>query len=407
MSQAGRSTAAAPAKIPARIVGSGPFKFKEWEQGVSVSVVRNDAYYDVVPTIDEFTIAVQPDAEAAVLALQGDETDIMEIIPPAQTQSVIDTPGRRVDIYNFFQMTYYAFNLDPERSPLFTDKGVRQALFYALDRDSITRDIFFGYGEAAVGTQPQLSPAYAPERMSPDYAFDPAKAKELLAQAGWIDADGNGTLDKDGEEFSFSLLYNGGDATVDQLVAYLQEAWSVVGVKMEPESIEGGVLLDRWRAHDFEMTLLAIGLTPDGDQGALFSCDAYRSGFNFMRFCNQQWDAAPGTPAAGVRRRRANGIAHRTVADRMGRATDRTDPLRHRPDRLEYANPQFSPERLRFPVESALHLGRRLTDGRHPLTVVAAHGPSHRMRQAPCDSRVDLVRSIGDVLAMGARSPRP
>ena len=82
---------------PARVVGSGPFKFKEWVQGERVTVVRNDAYYDVVPNIDELTLAIQPDAEAAVLALQGGETDVMEIIPPAQTQSVIDTPGRTVD----------------------------------------------------------------------------------------------------------------------------------------------------------------------------------------------------------------------------------------------------------------------------------------------------------------------
>jgi peptide/nickel transport system substrate-binding protein len=275
---------------PARVVGTGPFKFKEWVQGEYVTVVRNDGYYDVVPNIDALTLSVQPDAEAAVLALQGGQTDIMEIIPPAQTQSVIDTPARAVEIYNFYQITLYGMNLDPEQTTLFQSKEVRQALIYALDRESITQNIFFGYGEPAIGTQPELSPAYAPDRMSPDFAFDTAKAAELLAQAGWTDSNGNGTLDKDGQEFEFTLLYSGGDATVDQLVSYMQEAWDNVGVKMKLDSIDGNGFSDRLRAHDFDMYLGAYGLTPDGDQGILFSCEAYRNGFNFGRYCNDQWD---------------------------------------------------------------------------------------------------------------------
>lgn len=273
-----------------RVIGSGPFKFKEWVQGEHVTVVRNDEYYDVVPNIDELTLAVQPDAEAAVLALQGGETDMMEIIPPAQTQTVIDTPGRAVAIYNFYQITLYGMNLDPVRTPLFQSKEVRQALFYALDRDSITKSIFFGFGEPAIGTQPKLSPAYAPDQMTPNYTFDPVKAKELLTQAGWTDTNNNGTVDKDGVEFKFKLLYSGGDATVDQLVAYMQEAWAQVGVKMELDSISGTALTDRLRAHDYDMFLSGFGLTADGDQSSLFSCEAYVNGFNFMRYCNQEWD---------------------------------------------------------------------------------------------------------------------
>jgi len=275
---------------PSRVVGTGPFKFQDWVQGERVTVVRNDAYYDVVPNIDTLTLAVQPDAEAAVLALQGGQTDIMEIIPPAQTQAVADTSGRAVEVYNFYQITLYGMNLDPERTPLFQAKEVRQALFYALDRDSITENIFFGYGQPAVGTQPELSAAYAPDRMSPSYTFDPAKAKELFAQAGWTDTDNNGTLDKDGQDFKFKLLYSGGDATVDQLVSYIQDAWEAVGVKVELDSVEGNGFSDRLRAHDFDMYLGAYGLTPDGDQGILFTCESYVSGFNFGRYCNQQYD---------------------------------------------------------------------------------------------------------------------
>lgn len=274
-----------------RVIGTGPFKFGEWVQGDHVTIVRNDDYYDQVPYIDALTMQVLPNADSTVLALQDGQIDIMEIVPPAQMAAVQATDGLSVDIYDFFQFTFYAFNLDPARSDLWQDKGVRQAMFYALDRDAITRNIFLGYGEAAIGTQPPLSPAYAPDQMTPEYTYDPEKAKSLLAEAGWTDSDGNGWLDRDGKELSFKLTYSGGDAVVEQIVAYMQEAWKGIGVRMEPESVAGGAFLDALKQHDFDMALLAVTLGTDGSQTALFSCDAVASGLNFMGYCNDAWDS--------------------------------------------------------------------------------------------------------------------
>jgi peptide/nickel transport system substrate-binding protein len=277
-------------EAPERVIGTGPFKFKEWVQGDHVTIVRNDDYYDVVPTIDEFTLAVQPDAKTAVLSLQSGETDLMEIIPPDNMEDVLADSDLKVDIYDIFQFTFYAFNLDPDKSPLFQDKEVRQALFYALDRDSITENIFLGYGEAAVGTQPKLSPAYAPERLSPDFAFSVQTAKDLLSSAGWTDSNDNGTVDKDGHELKFELLIPEGDSVTNQIASYIQEAWKEVGADVDITSASFGALVDRLESHDFDTALLAFNLTPDGNQSQIFSCDAYKGGLNFMKFCNEEWD---------------------------------------------------------------------------------------------------------------------
>jgi peptide/nickel transport system substrate-binding protein len=275
---------------PSRVVGTGPFKFKEWVQGDHITVVRNDDYYDVVPKIDALTMQVLPDSEAAVTSLLAGQTDIMEIIPAAQTKSVQDTPGRKVDVYDFYQMTFYAMNLDPTKSALFQDPKVRQALYYALDRDSITRNIFLGFGEAAVGTQPKLSAAYAPDKMTPSYAFDPEKAKALMAEAGWT-LNSDGKLEKDGKQFSFSLSYGSGDATTDQIVAYMQQAWAAIGIKVNLDGVDSNAWLNKLKSHDYDMTLIAFNLGLDGSQEPLFSCAAYKTGFNFMDYCNPAWDA--------------------------------------------------------------------------------------------------------------------
>lgn len=274
---------------PSRVIGTGPFKFKEWVQGDHVTVVRNDDYYDVVPKIDALTMQVLPDSEAAVTSLISGQTDIMEIVPAAQTASVQNTTGRKVDVYDFFQMTFYAMNLDASKSTLFQDPKVRQALFYALDRDSVTRNIFLGFGQAAAGTQPKLSPAYAPNQMTPSYAFDPERAKALMTQAGWT-LNGDGKLEKDGHDFSFSLTYGSGDASTDQIVAYMQQAWAAIGVKVNLDGVDNGAWLNKIKSHDYDMTLIAFTLNLDGSQGPLFSCDAYKTGFNFMDYCNPAWD---------------------------------------------------------------------------------------------------------------------
>jgi peptide/nickel transport system substrate-binding protein len=275
---------------PSRVVGTGPFKFKEWVQGDHVSIVRNDEYYDKSPYVDGLTMRVLPNSDASVIALKQGEIDMMEFVPPAQMESVLSTGGLNVDVYDFFNFTYYALNLDPAKTDLFQEKAVRQALFYSLDRESITRNIFFGYGEAAQGTQPPISPAYAPDRMTPTYPFDPAKAVELFKQAGWTDSDDDGVLDKDGEKLEFDFLYSGGEPVVDQIVTYLKEAWDDVGVKVELRSISGQALIDELESGDFEVALLAVSLSPDGNQSALFSCEAAKSGLNFMDYCSERFD---------------------------------------------------------------------------------------------------------------------
>lgn len=275
---------------PSRVIGTGPFRFKEWVYGDHVTLTRNDAYYDQVPTIDEFILRVLPDENAATQALIADETDVLEIIPPGQVENVQNTGGHKVDVYDLLSSTFYAYNVDPEKTTLFEDQRVRQALFQALDRQAITDTIFLGYGEVATGPQPKLSPAYAPDRMTAQYPFDPEKAKQLLAAAGWTDSDDDGLVDKGGTKMEFTLLLGEGGSTVEQMATYMQQAWSEIGAKVKVDLVPGGTLLEALDAREFDIALIAFNFGPDGSQGALFGCDAYETGFNFSRYCNPTYD---------------------------------------------------------------------------------------------------------------------
>ena len=276
---------------PSRVVGTGPFKFQEWIQGDSVTLVRNDAYYGKVPYLDSYVLRVWPDQTAMVNALLNDEIDAAELEAP-DIAAVEGTPGITVVHYPTRGFSYYEFNLDPEVTTKWQDQRVRQALLYALDRESIVDNILLGYAEVAQGTQPVVSYAYAPDQVTTNYTYDPEKATALLAEAGWTDTDGDGVVDKDGEPLAFELLYQTGSPLTDQLVAYLQDAWSGIGVAATPRSLEFPALIEATTTNPtFEMALYGFSWNASFIQDFMFGCDQYQVGFNDMKYCNEELDA--------------------------------------------------------------------------------------------------------------------
>ena len=280
---------------PARVVGTGPFKFQEWRQGESVTLVRNDDYYDpqAIPVIVELVMRVLPDPATEVEALKAGEIDIVEIVPAPQTEEIQNTEGLNVDIHPGYSFSYVGFNMDPEKTTLFQDQRVRAALFIAIDKEAIRDNIYLGLGEVALGTQPKLSFAYAPEAVEETYAYDPERARQLLADAGWVDSNGDGIVEKDGQDFRFELvLASGGGAVVDQLLAEFQQRWLEIGVEMTPNLMEWSAMQDLTdNTHDYDALLQGFSWDPAGNQGALFRCDSYTGGFNNLKYCSEEFDA--------------------------------------------------------------------------------------------------------------------
>ena len=285
-----RTDGGATGQDPSRVVGSGAWKFQEWKQGESVSLVRNDDYYQKPPYLESYVMRIWPDQTAVINALLNGEMDAAGL-EPADVQTVKGTEGLIVATYPTRGFTFYMTNLDPDKTKLFQDVEVRQALLFGLDRDSIVHDILLDNALVAQGTQPVISYAYAPDRITTHYDFDPDKAKALLAQAGWTDSNGDGVVEKDGTPLSFEMLYSSGSPTIDQLVAYMQDAWKAIGVQMTPRAMEFSAMIQVLTGdHNFDIALLGFAWDATFIQDAMFGCTQYEGGFNMVKYCNPEVD---------------------------------------------------------------------------------------------------------------------
>ncbi len=286
-----RTDGGATGQDPARVVGSGPFRFREWVQGESVTLDRNDDYFGHAPYIDTYTMRVWPDQTSIVNALLAGGVDAAPL-EPADIAIVEGTDGLAVASFPTPDFTFYMTNLDPEKSPFFQDVRVRQALLYGLDREAIATDILLGTAEVAHGSQPVLSYAYAPDQMTTTYSYDPEKASALLEEAGWTDSDGDGIVDREGQPLAFEFIYPSGSPTYDQELAYMQDAWRAIGIDMTPRAIEFPALVDTLTgSHAFDIALIGFSWDASFIQDAMFGCDQYEGGFNVMRYCNEAVDA--------------------------------------------------------------------------------------------------------------------
>jgi peptide/nickel transport system substrate-binding protein len=277
---------------PARVVGTGPFLFEEWVTTDHVTLVPNPEYWRGAPVLDEFIYKILPDDAATVNQLQTGEIDWGDLTPSLVGEFEGSDDVTVVD-YPTLDFTFYGLNLDESKTTLFQDVEVRQALLYALDREAMLESILFGYGEVAVGTIPTMSWAYNPDAIDLTYPYDPDQAVSLLEEAGWTDTNGDGTVDKDGQELSFSMYGIAGNAVHEGTLVALQEFWAQIGVEMTPSLEPFPALVERLtETFDFEAFLVGFSWGPAVDQSTMFTCDAAGgNGFNITSYCNPEVDA--------------------------------------------------------------------------------------------------------------------
>lgn len=202
--------------------GTGPYKFVSWQTD-TLKVEKNDHYWKPgLPKIDTLTIHSTPENGSRLAALQAGEVQFIYPMPPEMVRVIEKDPRLDVVASKSIYARYVALNT--MRKP-FDDIRVRQALNYAVDKQAFLKVVFNGYGVPLDAPLPANLSGYSKQTA---YPYDPAKARALLAEAGY--------------PHGFSSALWGGNSTITERgMQFLQQQFAAVGVKVTVDPLESGV----------------------------------------------------------------------------------------------------------------------------------------------------------------------
>ncbi len=245
-------------------IGTGPYRFVVWKRGEKIVLEANPDYFEGPPYIQRILYRVIPDASTMFLEMQSGGLDYMGLTP-LQFAMQTDTPAfrRRFRKYRYpaSAYSYLGYNL---RRPLFQDKRVRQALSYAIDKQEIIDGVLLGLGQVASGPYKPGSWVHNPDVRR--YRYDPERARALLTEAGWLDSDGDGVLDRGGKPLAFTIITNQGNDQRVKAGEIIQRRLSEVGVKVKLRVVEWAAFLKEFiNPGNYDATILGWNITPDPD----------------------------------------------------------------------------------------------------------------------------------------------
>ncbi len=274
-----------------RPVGCGPFRFVRWKTGELIELVANPDYFEHRPRINRYLYRIIPDEATMFLELLTSGIDLSGLTPlqyQRQTDTSLMRRAYRKFRYPSFGFTYLGYNLHDAR---FQDVRVRQGINAAINKQAIVDGVLFGLGSVATGPYSKESWAYNPSVAAG--AYDRARAKALLAEAGWVDHDGDGWLDRDGQPFRFTLLTNQGNEVRRQVCELVQEQLKAVGIDVTIRIIEWATFVHEFiDKRRFEAVLLGWSLSRDPDLYDLFHSSKTKEGeYNFVGYANPDVDA--------------------------------------------------------------------------------------------------------------------
>ncbi|MGL3149395.1 ABC transporter substrate-binding protein [Microbacterium sp. A82] len=215
-------------------VGTGPFQFDEWAPGEQVTLTAYDGYWGEQGQIDEIIFRTIDDPTARRQALESGAIDGYDLVGPADTQA-LEEDGFQMVSRPPFTILYLAFN---QAIPELQDPTVREALSFAIDKDALITQVLPEGTQKAIEFMPPVVNGYNEDVTT--YDFDPEKAKELLAEAGYTEANPL--------KLDFNYPVNVSRPYMpdpEQIFTVLSTQLAAVGVETTPVSEEWGEYLDR------------------------------------------------------------------------------------------------------------------------------------------------------------------
>jgi peptide/nickel transport system substrate-binding protein len=267
-------------------VSTGPFKVEKYTSGQSVSLVRNENYFGTKPYLDKLVFTVVPDANTQIAQALSGDLSIMILDDKAAVARVKSAGNLAVVSRPLVQYYWLALN---QTDPRFTDVRVRQAFVHAIDRQAIIKSVELGYGSIANSAITPALKAYFDPSLSSKYPYDPQKAKDLLAAAGWTPGAG-GVLTKDGKPFQFTMDV-GQKGVLEPVNALIQQDLKKVGVVADLNTMEWNSYIQKVVVRrEYTASVNWWTYPSDPDVFPYYASSAAGKGFNIPGFKDAKLD---------------------------------------------------------------------------------------------------------------------
>lgn len=273
-------------------IGTGAFKWSERIAGDRITLVANPDYFGDGPFVDTLVFKYVPDTtsfftqfktgEIDHTGLQGITAENHEEAMGLQERQIFDGPSASVEFINM--------NLS---HPQFQDVAVRQALYYAMDKQTIIDNVYYGLPSATESYLYVQSWAYNPDL--PAHEYNPDRANQILDDAGWV-RGGDGIREKDGVRLSFVNSTTTGNNVREQTQVYLQQTWAEIGVEMAINNMPAAVIWgDFYNNSEFDTVMVGntYGVGADPDPTLAFHSEATSgtTGTNSLQLADADLDA--------------------------------------------------------------------------------------------------------------------
>ncbi len=274
-------------------LGTGPFKFVRYDNAQQVCDLEAFAdYWEGAPKLPLVRVRVISDMNALQAELQAGRVDIAPMptsLSPDAVKRLENDPNLQVKVFNGSNVNLLTINT--ASAPLDNVK-VRQAIAYAIDRESLIKNLLLGLGKIAHSIIPEESWAYSPGQT---YSYDPARAKQLLDEAGFRDPDGDGPRMRFDKPVVFKL--SGSSIAGRQYAGVIQNSLKDVGIPVEIQTAEQNTFLDELKRGNFQ---ISYSQWVGGNQDPIFYKDLFasseiptetRPSRNRSRYSNKELDA--------------------------------------------------------------------------------------------------------------------
>jgi nickel ABC transporter nickel/metallophore binding protein len=251
-------------------IGTGPWMIESYHKDQDAVLIKNPYYWGEKPKLDKIILKVIPDSQSRILALQSGDVDLVGLngkIPP-ESLNVLKR-DEKIEIHTAADTLSYfiVFNYDNE---ICQDINVRKAINMAIDKNSMVANLMEGIGKPAEGLFPYTVP-YVTNQNNKWYPYNKEKAKELLHNAGYIDKNGDGILEKNGKPLEMNLVLQSAEFPEwKTMCEYVQSQLKEVGIKVNLQSLEQSAYYDDlWKNRKYDLIIYRTYSDPYDPHGFL------------------------------------------------------------------------------------------------------------------------------------------